>query len=113
MHTELPPLFHLALADEWLEAVERGGPYERSTLGAGLDEVGFIHCSFADQVAVTRDRFYGDRPDVVLLRIDPDRLDAEVRVEDLHGTGEVYPHLYGPLPLDAVVEVEPLPRPAT
>jgi glutathione S-transferase len=113
MDAELQPLFHLALADEWLEAVERGGPYERSTLGAGLDEVGFIHCSFADQVAPTRERFYGGRHDVVLLRIDPDRLDVEVKVEDLHDSGEAFPHLYGPLSLDAVVEVEPLPQRAT
>lgn len=104
------PLFHLALSDEWREAVECGGPYERSTLGAGLDEVGFVHCSFADQVAPTRDRFYAGRTDVVVLQIDPARLgDVEVRVEDLHGSGEAFPHLYGPLPLDAVVGVEPLP----
>jgi glutathione S-transferase len=107
------PLYHLALAGEWAAAVERGGPYDRSTLGASLDEVGFIHCSFAAQVAPTRRRFYADRDDVVLLRIDPDRLVDEVKVEDLHDTGEAFPHLYGPLPLDAVVEVEPLPQRAT
>ncbi len=109
----MEPLFHLALAGEWLEAVERGGPYERSTLGASLDEVGFIHCSFAVQVAPTRQRFYADRADVVVLRIDPARLVDEVKVEDLHDAGEAFPHLYGPLPLDAVVEVEPLPQRAT
>ena len=49
----------------------------------------------------------------MLLRIDPDRLDVEVKVEDLHDSGEVFPHLYGPLPLDAVVEVEPMPPRAT
>lgn len=109
MSVEHSHVFHLALADEWLEAVQRGGPYERSTIGASLGEVGFIHCSFAEQVGPTRRRFYADRHDVVLLRIDLARLDVEVRVEDLHGTGEAFPHLYGPLGLDAVVEAEPLP----
>ena len=56
MHTELPPLFHLALADEWLQAVERAGPTSAPRSGLGLDQVGFIHCSFADQVALTRDQ---------------------------------------------------------
>ena len=103
------PLFHLALADEWLAAVRGGEHYDRSTVGASLAEVGFIHCSFAEQVGPTRQRYYADRSDVVLLEIDPDRLvDVEVRVEDLHGTGEAFPHLYGPLPLDAVVEARHL-----
>lgn len=101
-------LYHLALADEWAEAVERGGPYRRSTIGASLEDVGFVHCSFAGQVEATRRRFYAGRDDVVLLRLDPARLTAEVRVEDLFGAGEAFPHVYGPVELDAVVEAAPL-----
>jgi uncharacterized protein (DUF952 family) len=101
-------LYHLALADEWEQTVERGGPYLRSTVDETLDQVGFIHCSFLHQLAATRGRFYAGREDVVLLCIEPGRLDVEVRVEDLHGHGEVFPHVYGPLPLTAVVEARPL-----
>ena len=93
-------IFHLALRDEWREAVDRGGPYERSTLGKSLAEVGFIHCSFAAQVASTAELFYRGRDDVVLLTIDESAL--ELRVED------GFPHIYGPLPLDAVVDVTPI-----
>jgi len=103
-------VYHLALLDEWADAVGRGMPYERSTIGATLEQVGFIHCSFDQQVAATFDRFYAGRADVVLLVIDASRLDAPLRVEDLAGTGEAFPHLYGPLELDAVVEVQPYPR---
>ncbi len=71
--------------------------------------MGFIHCSFAEQLDATRRRFYAGRDDVVVLRIDPALLDAEVRVEDLHGTGESFPHVYGPIRLDAVVEARPFP----
>ena len=99
---------HLALAAEWDEAVGRGGPYLRSTIGRSLDEVGFIHCSFADQVDATRERFYAGRDDVVLLTVDPARVDAPIRVEDLAGTDEVFPHVYGPLELDAVIDVQPI-----
>lgn len=103
-------LYHLALADEWADAVDRAMPYQRSTIGRTLEQVGFIHCSFDHQVGATFDRFYAGRTDVVLLVIDASRLDAAVRVEDLADTGEAFPHLYGPLELDAVVDVRPYPR---
>jgi glutathione S-transferase len=95
------PIYHLALRGEWDSCVTRGH-YDRSTLGQSLDEVGFIHCSFAHQVQGTADRFYAGREDVVLLMIDPSRLSADVRIESL------FPHIYGPLPMDAVTTVTPL-----
>ena len=101
-------ILHLALAGEWDEAVARGGPYDRSTIGRSLADEGFIHCSFEHQVAATAERFYAGRDDVVVLHVDPDRLDHEVRVEDLVGSGEAFPHLYGPLPVEAVVAVHSL-----
>ena len=94
-------LYHLALRGEWLEAVDAGTAYERSTLGASLADVGFIHCSFADQVQATADLVYRGRADVVLLEIDPARVEAEVRVESLGGG--TFPHIYGPLPIRAVL----------
>ncbi len=98
------PLFHLALAPEW-DMARDAGSYRRSTLGVSLEEEGFIHCSFAEQVQRIADLVYRGRDDVVVLRIDPDRLDAEIRVEDLTGAGMAFPHIYGPLPLDAVTAV--------
>lgn len=101
-------IFHLALVDEWDGAVASGGPYERSTIGRSLVEEGFIHCSTASQVAATAQRFYSGRDDVLVLEIDPSRLEAEVRHEDLAAAGEQFPHVYGPVPLSAVVDVVPL-----
>ena len=92
-------IHHLALRSEWEAAVAAGGPYDRSTLGVALDEQGFIHCSFGAQVRATANLIYSGRSDVVVLTIDPDRLDAEVRVEG------GFPHVYGALPLAAVVAV--------
>jgi glutathione S-transferase len=100
---------HLALADEWEDAVATGGPYRRSTIGRSLDDEGYVHCAFASQVAGVVGRFSrGREHDVLVLVLDPRRLDAELRVEDLSGTGEAFPHLYGPIPLDAVRRVTPL-----
>ena len=96
------PLFHLAMPDDWRAARDRGGPYEMSTRGLTLEVAGFIHLSYPYQVAGVADRFYADVPDVVLLTIDPSALVDEVRAENLDGGTELFPHLYGPLPLAAV-----------
>jgi len=105
---EPAPLYHLALAAEWRAALGQGRNYERSTLGRSLVEQGFIHCSFAHQVQVVADFIYRDRSDVVLLRIDPSKLSAKVVVENLDGGDELFPHIYGPLPLAAVLSASPV-----
>ena len=94
------PLFHLALKDD-LEQARETGTYQWSTRGMRLVEVGFIHCSWQEQVAKTFERFYADAGDVLLLEIDPTRLNAPLRADAIP-TGELFPHLYGPLPIEAV-----------
>jgi glutathione S-transferase len=103
-------LYHLALAEEWREArVE--GVYRRSTRGLSLAAVGFIHASHAHQIDATFRRFYADAGPVRLLSIDPARLAAAgivVREEPAAAdSGELFPHLYGPLPCEAVLAAEP------
>jgi uncharacterized protein (DUF952 family) len=102
-------LFHLAVAEEWEEARSRGGPYRRSTLGVSLEEQGFIHCSFPGQLQAVADAVFAGRDDVVLLAIDRGRLNAEMRVEATDAGGERFPHIYGPLDLDAVIDSVPVP----
>lgn len=98
-------IFHLALASDWEEA-RASGVYAVSTLGRTLDEEGFIHASRADQWAGVRARFYADVTEpLVLLTIDRSRLLAEVRDEAVPGLDETFPHVYGPINMDAVVEV--------
>ena len=75
-----------------------------STRGVTLADEGFIHCSRRDQVEATANRFYGDVAELVLLTIDEAALDAPVVVEDLYATGETFPHVYGPIPVSAVVD---------
>ncbi|KEF41110.1 MAG: glutathione S-transferase [Cyanobium sp. CACIAM 14] len=99
-------LYHLALAVEWRQAQDQGS-YRRSTRGRSLEEVGFIHASGAHQIEATFRRFYGDAGEVLLLTIDPGRLEAPVLWEPAPESGERFPHIHGPLPLEAVLKAEP------
>lgn len=106
-------ILHLALRDDWDEA-RRTGSYRWSTRGKTFDEVGYVHCSHEQQWRGVRERFYSDLDDdrLVLLEIDESRLTVPLVVERLDGAPEAFPHLYGPLPIDAVVAVRELTRPA-
>ena len=99
------PIYHLALAEDWEHSPSAA--YTMSTLGKSLAEQGFIHCSFRQQVQQIADMVYRGRSDVLLLEIDPARLVATVQVEGVDGA-EKFPHIYGPLNRDAVVNVTPL-----
>ena len=101
------PLFHLALAEDW-QAAQPSGVYAISTRGLAVDQVGFMHLSWQEQVAATYERFYADAGSVMLLTIDPNALAAPLRADAIP-SGELFPHLYGPLPLTAVTAACPYP----
>ena len=106
-------IYHGALAAEW-EAAHEAGSYTTSTRGRALADVGYIHCSHEDQWReVRRDVYADESAPLVLLVIDTDRLVAPLRVEDVPGSDQPFPHVYGPLNLDAVVEVWDLALPGT
>ncbi len=99
-------IFHIATRADWEAAVRRGA-YDTSTRGRTLAEEGFIHASTREQVQPVFDRYYADAPEpLVLLTIDSARLAAPVREERVGDA--VYPHVYGPINTDAVIEVQPL-----
>ena len=100
-------IFHLATEDAWTSAVA-AGTYTVSTLGMDLSEVGFIHCSRAEQVAGVHERFYRHVDDpLLLLTIDTDRLTSPWQLDPVDGEPSTFPHIYGPLNADAVVSAEP------
>ena len=102
-------IFHLTTPEVWAEA-QRAGRYTTSTRGRSLAEEGFIHCSDEHQVAGVRARFFADLDDLLLLEVETDRLTSPWRREQLGGADAAYPHVYGPVDLDAVVAVRPLTR---
>lgn len=68
-----------------------------------------MHCAFEEQVSGVANSFFRGVGNLVVLRVAIDRLNVEVRYEDLQGGYELFPHVYGPLNLDAVVATLALP----
>jgi uncharacterized protein (DUF952 family) len=105
-------IYHLAEPVHWADAV-RAGRYLQSTRGRTLAQEGFLHASTAQQWPQVRRRFYADLPtDLVLLTIDPARLDVPLRFEvGDTAAGELFPHVYGSLDVRAVVGTRVLSPP--
>jgi uncharacterized protein (DUF952 family) len=101
-------LFHITERGLWEAARERG-TYDMSTRGRTLAAEGFVHCSSRTQLPAVAAALYGDADPkaLVVLCIDGDRLSVPVRYEVPTPQDERYPHVYGPIPVDAVVRVEP------
>ena len=95
-------IFHITTHQAWQQAALSEGGYRADS----LETEGFIHCSTIDQVIQTANRFYAGQPDLVLLLIDTSKLDAELIYEESE-PGQQFPHLYGPLNLDAVTQALP------
>jgi uncharacterized protein (DUF952 family) len=99
-----PPIFHMCRREEW-EAAERAGAYR----GSSQDEAdGFIHFSTAAQVRESAAKHRAGQSGLVLLEVDPGRLGAALKWEPSRG-GQLFPHLYGRLPVEAVIRVAELP----
>jgi uncharacterized protein (DUF952 family) len=110
----MPPtpsaLVHLCSNDEWRSAQAAGEHRPDS-----LEGCGFVHLSMPEQVHLPANRLYAGRTDLVLLRIDPALLTAPIRWEPGVASDPdamLFPHLYGELPVNAVINVTPyLPGP--
>jgi uncharacterized protein (DUF952 family) len=101
-------IYHITTAAEWAQA-QRDGQYTKSTLDRTLAEEGFIHASQEAQVERVANAFYQGVPDLILLTIDTERVASPIRYEQVPGQDLPYPHIYGPLNLDAVIDTRPFP----
>ncbi|MCJ2016820.1 DUF952 domain-containing protein [Methylobacterium sp. E-065] len=100
-------IYKICPRDLWREA-EAAGRFE----GAPIDrQDGFIHFSTAAQAAETAARHFAGQADLLLVAVDAEALGDALRYEPSRG-GDLFPHLYGPLLLDAVKSVDALPRDA-
>jgi uncharacterized protein (DUF952 family) len=93
-------IVHICERQEWEAALKSAVQAEGEYRAVSLEEQGFIHASRPEQALETANRYYRGRGDLVLLWIDVERLLPELRWEG--ATGEIFPHIYGPLNLGAV-----------
>ncbi|MDE3234661.1 MAG: DUF952 domain-containing protein [Bacteroidota bacterium] len=93
-------IYHITTLQEWNVAKTKGF-YE----AVSLSVEGFIHCSLAAQVDGVLERYFKGKPDLVKLTIDTSKLNNVLKYELAPSVNEVFPHIYGTLNLDAVIEV--------
>ena len=101
-------IYHITSRAAWNEARERGDYRAES-----LETEGFIHCSTETQVVPVAEKYYKGQNDLFLLVIEPSLLSSDLKWEPPSGgapppgvaEGELFPHVYGPINLQAVVQV--------
>jgi uncharacterized protein (DUF952 family) len=92
-------IFHITTRAEANEAA-KSGEYAPQAFGTE----GFIHCSYTHQVCAVANRRFKGRTDLVLFQIDRERVPHHIIDENLEGGTELFPHIYGRLPMSAVVQ---------
>ncbi|XGV99957.1 MAG: DUF952 domain-containing protein [Leptolyngbya sp. BL-A-14] len=90
-------ILHITTRSHW-QTAQQEGIYTADSLATE----GFIHCSTPAQVVSTANAFFRGQTELVLLCIESDRVQSEIRYEAVHG--DRFPHLYGALNLDAVTQ---------
>lgn len=101
-------IYHITSRPAWSEARERG-----EYRAPSLETEGFIHCSTEAQVLPVAEKFYMGQSGLLLLVIEPSLLSSDLKWEPPSGgapppgvaEGDLFPHVYGPINLDAVVRV--------
>jgi uncharacterized protein (DUF952 family) len=96
-------IYHIVPRRE-IEKAARTGYHAPATLLAE----GFIHCSYAHQLEQVAARHFSGQQDLALLEVDPLLITAPIVNENFTGGHELYPHIYGPLPMSAVTAIREL-----
>lgn len=96
-------IFHITDQSTWQE-VKLGSLYA----GDALSDDGFIHCCLFEQIEGVLLNWFKGKRDLVILEIDPELLLSPIKYENREGGLEAFPHVYGPINLDAVINEKPV-----
>ena len=99
------PCIYLLMTAEEITCARTTGQWE----SVSLSVEGFIHASPANQLKRVADKYYQQKSDVQVVCVRTDLLKPELRWEP--AAGSLYPHIYGPLSVDAVVSADPIEAP--
>ena len=92
-------VIYTATNEEW-----KGIKKQTDFASSSLKKEGFIHCSFAEQTIWVANKHYLGEKEIMLLCIDSELLKSELRIENLKGPGELFPHVYGRINTDSIVK---------
>lgn len=106
-------VYHLTTPEAWAQA-QRDGQLTTPSL-TSPDAEGFIHASTGEQLCATADRYYAGADALLALAIDADAIQDALVFEAPHPPspatqGLLFPHIYAPVPLDAIIAVVPLTK---
>src|SRR6266446_5590829 len=103
-------IFHITTREAWAMRTGAGNCEAKAAPQAAyrtemFDIDGFIHCSTREQIIQVANARFRGHTGLVLLSINTDRVSAEIRYENLEGGQQMFPHIYGEINSDAVVQV--------
>lgn len=96
-------IYHITSRHSWNLALE-AGYYEHASLATE----GFIHCAEEQQVQGVLERYFSGQQDLLRLTIDTSLLHARLQYDLAPSVQETFPHIYGPLNTDAVLQADPV-----
>jgi uncharacterized protein (DUF952 family) len=97
-------IYHIADTNQWEQA-----QVSRFYTHPSLHSEGFIHCSTKEQIEETANHYFADADQILVLFIDPSRLEPELVYETATRGGE-YPHIYGPVNIASIVRSKQFKR---
>lgn len=98
-------IYHI-IKPEWWEKFKGKSSYFSET----LDVEKFIHCSTEEQILPTCNRHFKSHQALIVLKLAKEKISSKLIYELAPGVGEEFPHIYGPINLDAVVEIKKLEK---
>ncbi|MCO5239048.1 MAG: DUF952 domain-containing protein [Chitinophagaceae bacterium] len=99
----MPVIYHITTASEWEDARQKGS-YE----SISLKNEGLIHCCEERQIPDVLTRYFNDKTSLVKLTIQTEKLTSQLIYDWSNAIEDTFPHIYGPINLDAVTNVEHL-----
>ena len=96
----MPIIYHVTTIEDW-NAAKQKGFYEHPS----LKDEGFIHCSQDHQVAGVLERYFVGKTRLIKLVIDTDKLTSKFVFDWSPSLADTFPHVYGPINTDAVIDV--------
>jgi len=99
----MPVIYHVTTAAAWSVAKEVGY-YNHPSIAAE----GFIHCSQEQQVAGVLERYFAGQTNLVKLVMDTEKITSKLVYDWSPSTADTFPHVYGTINIDAVIEAIPL-----